>query len=275
MRRSDRLALGLAVSAAIVATLTGIVHTLDDRMLHADVVADQAVRTLTVPTVLNTMNGPTEVKVRDAFVAVVKARPDNSFVRTRRALVSSAGDVPTTDSVRRSMVAQHAALLDGRIPSELIFDTTPRRAPFIAGYGPEEEYRMILTGHLNLAPTIRFAHGGWVDATSLTMRVADALAPFFDVLVGVLVALLIGTILLADRRRTGLRRAGMGLLASAFVLYLLFDGLVAIFFRATRSVEAEVAGRLYQDMVQSWTDYAGVIALAGAVLVAGSLVLRR
>ncbi len=275
MRRSDRLALGLAVSAAIVATLTGIVHTLDDRMLHADVVADQAVRTLTVPTVLNTMNGPTEVKVRDAFVAVVKARPDNSFVRTRRALVSSAADVPTTDSVRRSMVEQHAALLDGRIPSELIFDTTPRRAPFIAGYGPEEEYRMILTGHLNLAPTIRFAHGGWVDAASLTMRVADALAPFFDVLVGVLVALLIGTILLADRRRTGLRRAGMGLLASAFVLYLLFDGLVAIFFRATRSVEAEVAGRLYQDMVQSWTDYAGVIALAGAVLVAGSLVLRR
>lgn len=275
MRLSDRLALGLVVLTAIVATLTGIVHTLDDRILHAAVVADQAVTTLTVPTVLNTMNGPTEVKVRDAFVAVVKARPDNSFVRTRRALVSSAADVSTTDSVRRSMAEQHAALLDGRIPSELILDTTPRRAPFIAGYGPEEEYRTILTGHLNLSPTSRFAHGGWVDATSLTMRVAEALAPFFDVLVGVLVALLIGTILLADRRSTGLRRAGLALLASAFALYLLFDGLVAIFFRATRSVEAEVAGRLYQGMVQSWTDYAGVIALVGAVLVAGSLVLRK
>ena len=59
------------------------------------------------------------------------------------------------------------------------------------------------------------------------------------------------------------------------MLYLLFDGLVAIFFRATRSVEAEVAGRLYQGMVQSWSGYAGVIALAGLALMAGSLVLRR
>ena len=187
MRRSDRLALGLGVLAAIVATLAGIAHTLDDRILHADMVADQAVKTLTVPTVLNTMNGPTEVKVRDAFVAVVKARPDGSFVRTRRALVASAADPATLAALRRKMVEQHADLLAGRTPSELIFDTTPRRAPFIAAYGPEEEYRTILTGHLNLAPTIRFAHGGWVDATSLIMRVADALAPFFEVLVGVLV----------------------------------------------------------------------------------------
>jgi hypothetical protein len=275
MRRSDRLALGLGVLAAIVATLAGIAHTLDDRILHADMVADQAVKTLTVPTVLNTMNGPTEVKVRDAFVAVVKARPDGSFVRTRRALVASAADPATLEALRRKMVEQHADLLAGRTPSELIFDTTPRRAPFIAAYGPEEEYRTILTGHLNLAPTIRFAHGGWVDATSLIMRVADALAPFFEVLVGVLVVLLAGTILLADRRSTGLRRAGIALLSSAFVLYLVFDGLVAIFFRATRSVEAEVAGRLYQGMVQSWTGYAAILALAGFALVAGSLVLRR
>ena len=232
MRRSDRLALGLGVLAAIVATLAGIAHTLDDRILHADMVADQAVKTLTVPTVLNTMNGPTEVKVRDAFVAVVKARPDGSFVRTRRALVASAADPATLEALRRKMVEQHADLLAGRTPSELIFDTAPRRAPFIAAYGPEEEYRTILTGHLNLAPTIRFAHGGWVDATSLIMRVADALAPFFEVLVGVLVVLLAGTILLADRRSTGLRRAGIALLSSAFVLYLVFDGLVAIFFRS-------------------------------------------
>jgi hypothetical protein len=107
------------------------------------------------------------------------------------------------------------------------------------------------------------------------MRIADALAPFFEVLVGVLVVLLVGTILLADRRSTGLRRAGIALLSSAFVLYLLFDGLVAIFFRATRSVEAEVAGRLYQGMVQSWSGYAAVMTLAGAALVVGSLVLRR
>ena len=195
MRRSDGLALGLGVLAAIVATLAGIVHTLDDKILHADVVADQAVQTLTVPTVLNTMNGPTEVKVRDAFVAVVKARPENSFVRTRRALVASAADPATQEAVRRKMLEQHAALLAGRTPAELIFDTTPRRAPFVAAYGPEEEYRAILTEHLNLAPTIRFAHGGWVDAASLTMRVADALAPYFEVLLGVLVALLVGTVL--------------------------------------------------------------------------------
>ncbi len=173
------------------------------------------------------------------------------------------------------MLEQHAALLAGRTPSELILDTTPRRTPFIAGYGPEEEYRTILTEHLNLAPTIRFAHGGWVDATSLTMRVADALAPFYEVLLVLLVGLVAGTVLLANRRSTGLRRAGIALLSSAFVLYLLFDGLVAIFFRATRSVEAEVAGRLYQGMVQSWSDYAGILALAGLALVAGSLVLRR
>ncbi len=228
-----------------------------------------------MPTVLNTMNGPTEVKVRDAFVAVVKARPENSFVRTRRALVASAADPATQEAVRRKMLEQHAALLAGRTPAELIFDTTPRRAPFVAAYGPEEEYRAILTEHLNLAPTIRFAHGGWVDAASLTMRVADALAPYYDLLLGVLVALLVGTVLAAERRSSGLRRAGIALIASAGVLYLLFDGLVAIFFRSTRSVEAEVAGRLYQGMVQSWSGYAAVIALAGAALVVGSLVLRR
>ena len=59
------------------------------------------------------------------------------------------------------------------------------------------------------------------------------------------------------------------------MLYLVFDGLVAIFFRATRSVEAEVAGRLYQGMVRSWTGYAAILALAGFALMAGSLVLRR
>jgi hypothetical protein len=275
MRRSDRLAFALGVVAAIVAILAGVVHTLDDRILHADQVAEQAVRTLTVPTVLNTMNGPTEQKVRDAFVAVVKPRPDNSFVRTRRALVSSAADPAVQAAVRTSVLEQHAALLAGRTPAELIFDTTPRRAPFIAGYGPEEEYRTILTGHLNLAPTIRFAHGGWVDTTGLTMRVADTLAPAFPVVVVVLVALLVGVVFVAETRRTGLRRAGISLLAAAGVLYLLFDGLVAIFFRATRSVEAEVAGRMYQSMVGSWTAYAAVVALAGAALITASLLIRR
>ena len=96
------------------------------------------------------------------------------------------------------------------------------------------------------------------------MRVADALAPVFEVLVAVLVVLLAGVVVLAESRRTGLRRAGISLLSAAVVLYLLFDGLVAIFFRATRSVEAEVAGRLYQGMVQSWTGrrYAGRTLIA-------------
>jgi hypothetical protein len=275
MRRSDRLAFALGVVAAIVAVLAGVVHTLDDRILHADQVAAQAVRTLTVPTVLNSMNAPTENKVRDAFVAVNKARPDNSFVRTRRALVASAADPAVQSAVRTSVIAQHAALLAGRTPAELILDTTPRRAPFIAAYGPEDEYRTILTGHLNLAPTIRFAHGGWVDVAGLTMRVADALAPVFVVLVAVLVALLAGVVVLAESRRTGLRRAGISLLAAAGVLYLLFDGLVAIFFRATRSVEAEVAGRMYQGMVGSWSGYAAVTLLVGAALVTASLLIRR
>lgn len=275
MRRSDRLAFGLGVVAAVVATLAGIVRTLDDHLLHADAVAAQAVRTLTVLTVLSTMTGPTEVKVRDAFVAVVKARPDNSFVRTRLALVSSAADPAVQESVRRSLLEQHAALLAGRTPAELIFDTAPRRAPFIAGYGTEEEYRTLLTGHLNLAPTIRFAHGGWVDATSLTIRGADKLTPVLDLLLAALVALLVAAVLSAESRRSGLRRAGISLLAAAGVLYLLFDGLVAIFFRASRSVEGEVAGRLYESLVQSWSGYAAMIALAGAVLVAGSLLIRR
>ena len=275
MRRSDGLALALGVVAAVVATVAGVVHTLDARILHADVVAEQGVRTLTVATVLNTMNGPTEVKVRDAFVAVVKARPDDSFVRTRRALVSSAADPSVQESVRRLLLEQHAALLAGRTPFELILDTTPRRAPFIAGYGPEAEYRSVLTGHLNLAPTIRFAHGGWVDAASLTMRVADVLAPALWLLIAVLGALLVGAVVLAETRRTGLRRAGISLLAAAFALYLLFDGLVAIFLRALRSVEAEVAGRLYQSMVQSWPGYAAAMALAGAALVGASLLIRR
>ncbi len=275
MRRSNSLALALGVAAAIVATIGGVVRTLDARILHADAVAGQAVRTLTAPTVLNTMNGPTEVKVRDAFVAVVKARPDNSFVRTRRALVFSAADTATLDSVRRSVVAQHAALLDGRTPFELILDTTPRRAPFIAGYAPETEYRDVLTGHLNLAPTIRIAHGRWVVATSLVLRIADALAPAFWGLVALLVVLLAVVVLLAETRRTGLRRAGISLLGASFVLYLLFDGLIAIFFRASRSVEAEVSGRLYQGMVGSWSGYAAVTALAGVALVGASLLIRR
>jgi hypothetical protein len=275
MSRPSRLALGLGAVAAAVATLIGIVHTLDDRMLHADVVAEQAVRTLTVRTVLNTMNGPTDVKVRDAFAAVGNPRPDDSFVRTRRALVASAADPTVQAAVRQSLVDQHAALLAGRVPPELSFDTTPRRTPFIAGYGPEAEYRTILTDHLDLAPTIRFAHGSWVDAASLTMRVSDTLAPVIDVLIAVLVAALVGVVLLAETRRAGLRRAGVALLTAAGVLYLLFDGLVAIFFRATRSVEAEVAGRFFQSLVQAWSGYAAAMALAGAVLVAASLATRR
>ena len=161
--------------------------------------------------------------------------------------MSSAADPAVQQAVRTSVLEQHAALLAGRTPAELILDTTPRRAPFIAGYGPEDEYRTILAGHLNLAPTIRFAHGGWVDAAGLTMRVADALAPVVAVLVAVLVGLLAGVVVPSESRRAGLRRAGISLLAAAGVLYLLFDGLVAIFFRASRSVEAEVAGRMYQS----------------------------
>jgi hypothetical protein len=275
MSRSDRVAFGLGVAAAVVATLAGIVHTLDDRILHADRVADQAVRTLTVRTVLTSMTPPADNSVRDAFAAVGIAVPDRSVVRTRSALVASAADPATTDAVRRSIAEQHRALLAGRTPAELVLDTTPRRAPFIAGYGPEVQYRTILADHVDLAPTIRFAHGGWVDGVSVTMRIADTLAPVLDVLLAALVALLIATVLFAERRRVGLRRAGIALLVAAGALYLLFDGLIAIFFRATRSVEAEVAGRMYQGLVGAWSGYAAVIALAGAALVAGSLVLRR
>jgi hypothetical protein len=238
-------------------------------------VEDVGIRVVMVRSVLNTMNGPTDAKVRAAFAVAGTAPPDDSFVRTRRALVSSAADPAVQAAVRRSLLDQHAALLDGRTPAELRLDTTPRKAPFIAGYGPEPAYRTVLRDHLDLPPTIRFAHGGWVVALSLTMRVAEALAPVFAVLLAALVLLLAGTVLVAETRGTGVRRAGISLLAAAFVLYLLFDGLVAIFFRATRSVEAEVAGRFYQSLVSAWSGSAAVAAGAGAVLVASSLLSRR
>jgi hypothetical protein len=275
MIRRDRVALGLGALAAVVATLIGIVHTLDDRMLHPDVVAGHAVQTLTVRSVLNAMNAPTDANVRDAFAAAAQPPPEDSFVRTRRALVASAADPAVQAAVRQSLIEQHAALLAGRVPSELAFDTTPRRAPFIAGYGPEAEYRTILADHLDLDPHIRFGHGRWVEAASLTMRAADAMVPVIDVLIGLLVAAVVSVILLAETRRAGLRRAGIALLAGAGVLYLLFDGLVTIFFRATRSVEAEVAGHLYQSMVPAWSGPAAAMAIVGAVLVGASLATRR
>ena len=114
-----------------------------------------------------------------------------------------------------------------------------------------------------------------VASFSLATCIVRSNALFYVALGLLFLSLLVAAVLYAESRRSGLRRAGISLLAAAGVLYLLFDGLVAIFFRASRSVEAEVAGRLYESLVQSWSGYAAMIALAGAVLVAGSLLIRR
>jgi hypothetical protein len=274
MRRSNRLALLLAVLAAVVATLAGVVRTLDQRLLRADIVAAEAVATLTSPNVLNTMNAPVDQKVRDAFAAAGKARPDDSYVRSRRALLASAADPAVRESVRRGLVAQHVALLAGRVPSELFLDTTPRRAPFVAAWGTEPQYRAILAD-IHLPPTIRIGHGAWLDGLSLTMRVAHALAPYEALLIALTVLLAVAAVAVAVDRRAALRRTGGGLVAGAFVLYLLFDGLVAIFFRASRSIEAEVAGRLYQTLVPGWLTFGVGLLVAGCILIGASFALAR
>ena len=234
----------------------------------------QGVAALTSANVLNTMNVLADQKVRDAFAAAGKARPDDSYVRSRRALVASAADPAVREAVRRSLLAQHAALLAGRVPAQLELDTTPRRAPFVAAWGTEPEYRAILAD-LHLPATIAFGHGVWLDGLSVTLRVADALAPYEALLIGLAALLVVAAVLVAVDRRAALRRAGGGLLVAAFVLYLLFDGLVAIFFRASRSIEAEVGGRLYQSLVQGWLPFAVALLVAGAVLIGASLAVAR
>lgn len=275
MSRSNGLALALAIATGVLATLTGVVRTFDDRMLHADEVAAQGLETLISPAMINVMNGPVEAKVRNAFVAVVKPRPPDSFVRTRRALVASGDDAAVQDAVRRSLVEQHAAVLRGDVPATLALDTTPRRAPFIAAWGTEPEFTTILNDHLNLEPQVRFAHGWWIDALSVTLRTADALAPFLPLLAGLVALLAVATVLAAADRRTGLRRAGVALLSAAGCLYLLFDALVGVFLRATRSVEAELAGRMFKGLTETWTQPAALLAVAGLVLVVVSIALRR
>ena len=275
MRRSNGLALALVIAAAVVATVAGVVHTLDDRMLHPDAVAEQGVAVLTTPNVLNTMNVLADQKVRDAFAAAGQGRPDDSYARSRRGLVASAADPAVTAAVRRSLLAQYDALLGGRVPHELVLDTTPRRAPFIDGWGTEAAYRQLLTERLHLPATIRFGHGVWLDGASGVLRAADALAPYRLLLAVLVVVLLVAAVLVAVDRRAALRRAGAGMLVAALVLYLVFDGLVAIFFRASRSIEAEVAGRLYQALVSDWLPFAVALLVAGLLLIGASLAVGR
>ncbi len=277
MRRSDRLATTLVVSAALVATFAGALRVVEVGLLDPDEVAAAAQRTLVQPHVLNALTTRTESEVRRAFLREGRARPEDSYVRTRRALETTGADPAVVRAVVASAVAQHAALLDDDavLPAALALDTSPRQPLFVAGWSPDPVLHGILVEHLQIEPTVPVASGGWVDGVATFLRAADVLVPLAPLFAAIAVALLAAAIRVGADRRRAVRRAGVALLATAGALWLLFDVLIATFLRTTRGLESEVGGRLVRVLAEPWLGLALVALLLGAALIGVSLRLAR